>query len=115
MLSAASVVTDHPASRTCYQQGCRELRCKAANAAYQAARRSRQAHGQPLQGQKVPAKELWKLIDSLRIEHFSYAEIARRLGLPCLRVYFDTDRVTVKSLARVRALYRRINLEGPSL
>lgn len=101
-------------TRRTYQGGCACLPCRAANAAYQSALRHARVRGQQPLGGLVDARVLWKQIESLRVEHFTYTEIARRLGLPCLRIQFDTDRVTRKNLWKVRRLYRQIMLEGPS-
>ncbi len=99
-------------TRRRYQAGCSCLPCCSANAAYSAAlRRARLTGKQPL-GVKVPARSMWRLIDSLRIEGYSYAEIARRLGLPSPRIRLYSERVTLKHLLAVRALYRQIMLDG---
>lgn len=56
---------------------------------------------------------MWKQIKSLRVEGCSYAEIARRLHVPKLRLH--TDRVTLESFLKVRRLYRTLMLEAPDV
>lgn len=98
-------------TRTCYKAGCRELRCRAANAAYHAARRRQRAHGRQGLGSLVPAGMTWRRIHALQGEGYTLSQIAQMLGLQTLQVRLHTDRVTLKSFMKVRALYRRIMLD----
>src|SRR4051812_26602738 len=70
-------------TRAKYQAGCPCSPCKRAEAAYRAALRRQHLEGKKPLGTLVSAKQIHKHIKSLRVEGFSLAEIARRLGLPC--------------------------------
>lgn len=99
-------------TRARYQGGCACVPCKAAEAAYRASLRQLRAKGKPLWGSHVQAGPMWRQIKSLRIEGVSYGEMARRLGLQYPQIRLHHERVTLKSLLKVRALYRRIMDEG---
>jgi hypothetical protein len=100
-------------TRRQYQTGCTCTPCRAAEAAYRQALRRLRAEGKIPMGVHVDAKQMWKQIKAMRVERMTYAEIARRLGLHTPRLYLHPDRVTLKSLLRVRALYQRLMLEQP--
>jgi hypothetical protein len=105
--------TDLPhGRRSKYQAGCRCPLCGRAEAAYRAALRRQHLEGKRPLGTLVSAKQLHKHIKSLRVEGFSLAEIARRLGLPCQRLNLDNDRTRLERFLEIRALYRKIMLEG---
>lgn len=99
-------------TRRKYQSGCDCRPCRCAEAAYRSAlRRARLEGKQPL-GVKVSARSMWRLIESLRIEGYTYAAIARKLGLQSPQIQLHTDTVTLRNLLKVRALYRAIMLDG---
>jgi hypothetical protein len=103
-------IGDH-GTRNCYKAGCRELRCKAAEAAYRSARRQQQAKGQPAGGTLIPAGRLWRMIRALQGEQYSILQIAGMLGLKTAKIQFNHSHVTLKSFCRVRALYKKIMLD----
>lgn len=98
-----------------YQAGCRCVRCKGANAAYQQSRRLHQAKGEIPPGAYVSGRQMWRQIDKLQAEGFQLAEIARRLGLkrPCLELHHQT--VRQRSVLRMQAFYDALMAEGPEL
>lgn len=99
--------------RTTYQDGCRCVPCKAANAQYQRALYALRQQGKAPMGSFVDAGTVRKLVKGMLIEGFTFAEIARRLGVKCERFRVCTDKVTVRKFLQVRRLYRAISLEGP--
>lgn len=48
------------------------------------------------------------LVRGMLIEGFTFAELARRLGITCERFQVHSDQVTVRTYLAVRALYRRV-------
>lgn len=115
MLNENGVTPPH-GSRTTYQRhACRCLPCKAANAAYGKAYYRSKAQGKQPLGALVDAKITWKQIKALRIEGFSYAEIARRLGLRWPVLQLHTDQVTLRNYLKIRRLYRQIHDDSPNL
>ncbi len=52
------------------------------------------------------------LVRGMLIEHFTFAEIARRLGVRCERVTLHTDKVTIRRYLAVRRLARRSLSDG---
>lgn len=98
-------------TRQCYQRGCRERICIAANAYYVARWRYDKAHGKPRLGSLVDAKPAWKHIESLRIEGLSYGAIALRLGLRWPMLQLCTDQITLRNYLKVRRLYRTLMTE----
>ena len=58
-------------------------------------------------GSLVSTAHVQALVDGMLIEHFTFAEIARRIGLKCQRFRLHTDRVTLKKYLQVRRLYRQ--------
>lgn len=101
--------------RTTYQAGCRCLQCRRGNASYQTQIRQAKAKGQRLPGMRVSASQTWRRIRLLRIEGFTLAELARRLGLHAPMLQFDTRVVTVRTEQRMEAFYVAVMAEGPEL
>lgn len=100
-------------SRTTYQRhACRCLLCKAANAAYGKAYYRLKAQGKQPLGALVDAKITWKQIKALRIEGFSYAEIARRLGLRWPVLQLHHDKITIRNWLKIRRLARGLLSEA---
>lgn len=100
-------------TRASYKAGCHCLQCRRGNASYQTSIRQAKARGRRLPGQHVPAGRTWRRIRLLRIEGFSLAELARRLGLQRPQLQFDTERVRVSTEQRVEAFYAAVMAEGP--
>jgi chorismate-pyruvate lyase len=86
---------------------CRCLPCKAAEAAYRQALRRLQAQGTRPLGSLIDAATTRQLVKGMRIEGFTFAEIARRLGVKCQRFRLYTDQVTQRKYLQVRRLYRQ--------
>src|SRR5262249_9147502 len=63
---------------------------------------------QPAPGALVSACRVRQLLAWFRLEGFSNAEVARRLGLRSPQLQFVSPRCTYRSAARVRALYRKV-------
>jgi hypothetical protein len=105
-------MTEAHGTRRQYQRArCRCTPCKAAEAAYRARLRARHARGQPILGSHASASTTWRLLRSLRIEGFTKAEIARRLGLRRPRLSVHPERVTLRTVLRVQWLYRTVMSE----
>lgn len=102
MLSPASPegrvdgVTPAPTSR-CFP-------CRLAAATYRARLRKRHATGIPPLGRRVDGAATRTLVKRLLIEGFTYAELARRLGLRRFRL--STTTVTHRKALQVRRLAR---------
>ena len=95
-------------TRATYQRdACRCLPCKAANASYQATLRRLKLRGQQPLGSLISTAHVQALVDGMLIEHFTFAEIARRIGLRCQRFRLQTDRVTVRRYLQLRRVYRQ--------
>lgn len=96
-------------TRACYQRaGCHCTPCRAAEAAYRAALRRLQATGKRPLGSLMDAATVRALVKGMRIEKFTFAEIARRLGVKCQRFQLQ-DRVTIRRYLAVRRVYRQVN------
>lgn len=95
-------------TRACYRRrGCGCLPCRAAEAQYRAALRKRHVHGKRPLGSLIDAGTTRRLVRGMRIEGFTFLEMARRLGLryDCFRLH--RDRVTIRKYLEVRRLYRQ--------
>lgn len=99
-------------TRQTYRTGCHCTPCRAANAAYIAHLRQLHAVGRKPLGALLSGAEAQRYIKALRIERFSRAEIARRLGLKSPKLRLDTPRLRYRSVLRLRRLYRENMAEG---
>jgi len=101
-------------TRACYQKGCRQLTCRAAEARYRANLRATHRTGKLPLGARVPAKEAWILIRRLKLEHFKKQDIAARLGLRSRKLRLHYEAVTVRNLLKLRRLAREVLWEPAS-
>lgn len=103
-------------TRQTYQYGpCRCVPCRAANAAYQQALYQLRAKGQRPFGSLIDTEQVQRLVDGMLIEHFTFTEIARRIGLKCQRFRLYSDKVTIRKYLQVRRLYQQTMTEAPKL
>jgi hypothetical protein len=93
--------------RRSYKRGCRCLRCRAANASYEAERRLALAQGQIPLGRRVPGQAVDRRLRSLVSEDFTRQEIARRARLHPVTLRGHHRSVTLRTYLRVSALWRR--------
>jgi hypothetical protein len=93
--------------RRSYKRGCRCLRCRAANASYEAERRVALAQGKVPMGRRVPGRDVDRRLRSLESEGFTRLEIGRRARLHRNTVSADHRSVTLRTYLRVSALWRR--------
>lgn len=94
-------------TRKAYQAGCLCLLCRAAEASYRANLRAQHLHQRPPLGTLVPAAEAYRRLRQLKAEGFSRARLATELGLKTPRFRWHPDRITVRTLLKVRRLARR--------
>jgi len=95
-------------TRATYQRfACRCTPCRAAEAAYRHALRLQHVKGQLPMGSRIDAAQVKQMVRGMLIEGFTFAEMARRLGLKGQRLRLHTDKVTLRNYLRIRRLYRR--------
>jgi hypothetical protein len=100
-------------TRSAYQTcACRCTPCRAANAAYEAARRHRHANGLPMLGSVVSAVETWRQLRLLTTEYDTEAALATRLGLKDGRLRYGRQRIRLRTMLKVRARYQFDILDG---
>lgn len=98
-------------TRAFYQQGCKCVTCRSANAAYeQEYRRLKRLGKQPL-GATVSAVETWRLIRQLRVDDVTEADVARMAGLSVKhgRLRLASQRqplITLRSALKVQLVFR---------
>jgi hypothetical protein len=97
-------------TRACYQAGCRRLECRVANAEYQVRYRRTWARGRPPLGSLVRASEARRRVRQLQAEHFTKADLARRLGVRRLRLGGDV--ITLRRALGIRRLYFQLLIAG---
>lgn len=100
-------------TRSCYQAGCRELSCKAANADYWRAWWRDRQRGRPRLGSLISGAEARKRVKQLQVDGVSGRELSRRLGLKPHSLVLHSDAITVRKHLRIVLEYRRLSLEGP--
>lgn len=93
--------------RKSYKRGCRCLRCRAANASYEAERQAALAQGKVPLGRRVPGQAVDRHLRSLMSEGFTRVELARRVHLHPTTLWGHHRSVTVRTYLRVAALWRR--------
>jgi len=104
-------VREYPhGTRRRYQiDGCPCAACRAANTAYGASYREARRAGRPLLGAHVASPEAARVIAALLEDGFPKTQIATWLGQPWLcYLRRPGDRVTVRTLLRLRAVQRRV-------
>lgn len=94
-------------TRKTYQQGCTCRPCRSAEAQYRQALRTLKAHGKQPLGSLVAANLTWRQIEALRIEGFSYPEIAQRIGLRWPQLRLHPEVIRLKSALKIQRLYRQ--------
>lgn len=104
---ADQVVLGAHGSRRRYRHGCRCLLCRAAEAAYRAQYRAAAVRGLVPLGRREPAGRTWLQVHQLRVEGFSRADLARRLGLRRATLVPHDGRVTVRVRRLVDAAWHR--------
>ena len=96
-------------TRSGYQSaGCHCTPCRAAEARYRAALRLAHAKGQVRLGVLVPAEAAYRPLRALRLEQYSWADLARRLGLRSGRLHRHAGSVRLGTRLRIAALHRRL-------
>lgn len=101
-------------TRARYQRGCTCLPCKASEAAYRAKIRQQHREGKPPLGTMMSAVEAWRRIRQLKIEGISRRELSKRLGLHPRTLRVHPEFVRLKTILRIRHIYRQLVLtEGP--
>ena len=100
-------------TRACYQHGCRQTPCRAAEAAYRHALRLQHVKGQAPLGSLIAAATAEKMVKGLLVEHLSLKDLGQRLGLKYPGFRFYSDRMTLARFQRLRRFYRAIMAEGP--
>lgn len=106
-------MTEPHGTRQTYQAGCHCVPCRAAEATYRAGLRRQHARGKLPLGATISAVEAWRRIRQLQVERVSRTELSRRLGLQPRPLRVHPDRVKLRTLLRIRHLYRQLVLEGP--
>lgn len=103
-------------TRHCYQYDhCRCTPCRAANAAYQARLRRARAQGRQPLGTLVPAVDAWRKIRQMQAEHVRKSDVARRLGYRQPMLQWDRARMRLRTVLKVRRLFRLLMLAHGSL
>lgn len=100
-------------SRGAYQDGCRCVPCRAAEARYRSKLRATHRRGLKPLGSVISAKEAQRKVKALLIERFTRAEIARRLGLKSAKLRLHPDAITVAKAVRINRLHAAVMAEGP--
>jgi hypothetical protein len=88
-----------------YTQGCRCLKCRAANAQYIADYRQHKRANKVLLGATIASEAARRLLEHLHREHLTKTAVARALGLrsPGLKVH---ARITVRRHLLIKRLHR---------
>jgi hypothetical protein len=93
-------------TRQHYQAGCRCVSCRAANAAYEAARSADKAAGKVRLGTIIPPGEAVKRLRQMKAEKISGRAINRQNGLKDHTLVLHPNGITVRKLLRIRRIYR---------
>lgn len=101
-------------TRAQYQQGCRCLPCRAAEATYRAELRRKRVRGLPVLGAYISASEAWARIRVLKQERFTNRQITGRQDHHAPAITAQ-GRVRLVTLIRLRALCQRYLIEDGEL
>lgn len=94
--------------RWTYQQGCKCVPCRAAEARYRSELRKRHAKGLPILGSILPAADAARMVRSIQIEGYRRRQLAEQAGLhrntlPGLK---PSQLVQLRTILRVKRAYR---------
>lgn len=96
-------------------QGCRCLRCRAAEATYRQQLRTRKAKHLPVLGAYISASEAWARIRTLKAERFSERQISGWCKAHHHMKFSPQSRVRLRTLLRLRALCQQYLIDDSEL